>query len=788
MGLFDSDYEAHGSVSVNQIGEQRSDADTYYGELLMMHPYNGRNYTDELLLDIKSGVTATYRKYRRRALLDKFETHISITDSGESRELKIVKETCPNASSVSGRWGLVTGMAQALAKASCDPNIKYRLDPSEYYLAQVQIKYGFQTVWYRVTREYIGSNGNLFFDLVNFDGNAPDWPNYDTGIDASKPSIEGYYGVVDEGSKNSLVWILTKYYYFSTDARFNAPIEPKFPLDAYACISLKDNGNNEQPYYTLSKDHYEYKRRERVLDTLGIDFKELSKAIFNPKPIPALGSTEWEKDYGSSYKSSKELQDKYPTEAAYRNDLVESQNQMKEGIKNITDVHFGMFASPKNLSTASAYALKGFFKEILPGLPQPKSIAPMGETEYQGISFDIKSGSLKIRHKISGYKFGRRVGKVSDYKPKDVIMHVKNKGKVSYGVSETYSGTSKNTGVIDGVGLGDQINPWEKLKRDALFEEYDPDFGNGFDSLDYTACGSICIATISADHNGQPTYEFLEIYEPFAVHAIDVMYDGEHGTSQRVRVQGGLSGIKGDEYSDVLLYPITAKSLKVVPIFKRERLIRETSVLIIDGIQVVEIKWYQKGIFKFFFMIVGAVVSCLFAGCVTLGALLAGNAAAWSALALYVFQAVAVGIGISMLLELIDNPLLAALVIIVAGMYGGGGFEGMDYTKMASLAIEATNTYIQKQFAQEMIELEEKAKEMRKKYREASEQMDAVMEEAGMRTDVDSDWILDKASMPPPGEMPKDFFARCLKREFAIIKQDNGNAAVLKTTLPNRKV
>jgi len=88
--------------------------------------------------------------------------------------------------------------------------------------------------------------------------------------------------------------------------------------------------------------------------------------------------------------------------------------------------------------------------------------------------------------------------------------------------------------------------------------------------------GAMCIAVESGPENGQPTYSYIKIWDMFAEHMIDVTHDGKHGTSQKVYVFGSLKDMSEDDYSDIFLIPLTYNSIKATPMFKRERLMRES--------------------------------------------------------------------------------------------------------------------------------------------------------------------------------------------------------------------
>lgn len=764
MSIFDSDYEAHGSVSVSQLGVQRDIKDTYFGDLLMMHPYNGRNTADEIRFDYKKGVTAKWRKYRRIA--DRKNFSIKIGSSGgstDSLDLAIIKETYPSASSSSGRWGNVTGFYQGLAEICLDASLGYYIVDEPNYVAVIidpDSSWTEDTIYVR--REYLDSSGNIFFELQ--DGRV-----IDSGHRGDKPTVEGYFGIVELpifGITSGLGKPKMKYY-FSTDERLRHEFSANKKIDGYPSISIQDNGNNEQPYYLLGKENEEYDRRADVLDVFGVDFEKISKAIFDPEKIPDYPSEKWDEEYGKAYRDSPELQEKYPSERVYHDNLVHERSESINNTKNITDVHIGPFVTPKTLKWSNVFALKAIFQDILPGVPSTLEYIEMGKNIYGEATIDIASGSLKITHTVKGYSFGRVAGRIEDYKPKipgsdtENEIIVTNDKRAAYCVVE--KGTMKvNTGPTYGIG-GTGSKGFDT-------SSYGDD---NFNFAGLTGSGMIAIAVVGEplkDAARTPTYEYIEVYQPFAKHHIDVLHDGEHGTSQSVIVRGGLQGINDEEYSDVLIYPMTRNAVKYTPMFKRERLIRESMMLVIDGIQVVEIKWYEKTIFQVFFMVVAAVVGCLLTACTTTAALLSGSSAAWGALATYVATTIAAGLVVELIISMIDDPFLAALLVVFAAI-AFGYYDTNNLVQMATLAVEATGTYMQKKMTQDLIELEEEMKEFMRNANKKMKELEDKMEEAGITSDTQNNFALNKMTMPPPGETPEDFFERVLNRDLAIIEQ-----------------
>ena len=771
MGLFDSDYEATGSVSSQPIGQKRDHSDTYFGDLLLMHPVNGNTTADDIRFEWQSGVTASWRKYLRLATRYGFKI-TSAASSTDATKLDEVKKLWPQAKAIRGKWGKPTGMAQALHYASLDKDIAYRYNRStkqEYVLKYNPLGGGSSYV--EITKKTVNSSGNLEFTTKY-------GATITTNIKANKPPVEGFFGYVElpyiptyQSFSKDNTYFGGDAAYFSTNKLFRSNFTDGRPVRGYPAVSLKDNWNNERPYYTLPSTDPRYKNREKLLDIFGIDFKKFSQQIFATQTIPAVGSGEWNKSYGKDWKRSPELQSKYPTENDYRNFLVRQNNEGRESARYFSDVHVGVFVSPKTLDWANVFAFKQVIQDLIPQIPNGETL-PEGNYTLKKISVDIRSGSLKMSHKISWIKYGRVRGKLSTYRPK-------------------VGGTNVNLKWTPKHRARWAVNP--NVYPDSVEDE---DYSGGINSYqtnpfwsynDFNGVGAIIVAISSQMDDGSEGYEYIELHGPTCKHHIDVYHDPDYGRSEALNIHGSLRGFNESDYSDLILFPITENAVKSTPIFKRERLLRETMMVVIAGIRVTEIEWWQKGIFKVLLMVVGAVIGCLVSACLGSGgfaALLAGSSAAWSALAIYVLKAVVLSMVLSAVLAQIDSPLLAAIFVFFMPMLLSGGLPA-NILEMSVHLVEATNTYLQKKMTQEAIAMEEKMAELQREINKKKEEMERLEKEAGMRTDVIKNYSLARMLETPPGEYPEAFFERTLNRDLGIIQLRPDLDSVLDAKLPN---
>ncbi|RLA64404.1 MAG: hypothetical protein DRQ78_06065, partial [Epsilonproteobacteria bacterium] len=219
-------------------------------------------------------------------------------------------------------------------------------------------------------------------------------------------------------------------------------------IELLPVVPIKDNANRESstpfmgfhpqeiPYYKNPETSEQLKKRIRILNNLGADFVELSKGIFEPTPVPAFGSAEWNRDFGRMYKDAVKLCAKnkapddikeickHPTEQAYYDDMVDNQEKQKKSLNNITDVNVGLFVGMKTLDQANAAALFMTLQPMMGNLKR-KVGEPGSESfwmrytvnEDYGIrgpaetfTWRLTAGTLKMSYSMADYSYVRRKG------------------------------------------------------------------------------------------------------------------------------------------------------------------------------------------------------------------------------------------------------------------------------------------------------------------------------------------------------------------------------------------
>ena len=220
---------------------------------------------------------------------------------------------------------------------------------------------------------------------------------------------------------------------------------------------------------------------------------------------------------------------------------------------------------------------------------------------------------------------------------------------------------------------------------------------------------------------------------------------------------------KGSEF---LFFPIDAsrETKRHIPFFKRERFLRESTILTVYAIEVVELKWYQRGWFKIALMIILAIIMIV----VTEG---------WGALTFQnvittVFELVIANLVIMAISNLADSSWIALVLVIAISLYVGNfdfSFDSLNLADIAVKGMDAADLIVKKHYADEMEKLKNEMEEFQEKISEMKKEIDKAWEEAGGRVRSDAgDFLKFLASLTTP-ETGENFFARTLNIDNAII-------------------
>ena len=820
-----SDYKPHGSISCSLVAPQRKDSDTYFGELVLKDIKTGESVADNIRSDIFEGNTARIRNYHKAVKKYNWPSGLSFP-AGSNNSITAQNVAADTGNPVDSlgyqQRDNISVSQKALADHSMGRNLymKNETDPdgTSGKNSVGSIFVGGVQKWAETYTQSINS-----VSVVYTDGTTESLP-IPSSDSPSTIKYDGFY--CDYVSNGGTM------YFFSTDAKYKTDDGVVESIEIFPIIPFQNNGNGELPYEsTDARDDDDpvrqsrFERRRLAMRKYGVDFEQMSRQVFSDIPslgsytwnqtygrkwnhslrlknrhateadyhnelseeidIPPYGSPLWIKNYRRSYKENmknckknprpeqKKFCDENPTEQDYYNGLVDDKQKATEGSKNITDVHFGIFASAKKLDCENCVALLFTLAPALKQMKQPSSVEeppptgggggykpPSGgtndETSYK---MNLRNSSLVIDYQFEDWSYCRRFGVA------DPILYPPGLKNAKYHHGDY---TVKETGTID-FDVGDTYHP-----RDSTFiEERAPSGASSPDDGMFAFMGGTGYIELRvqdrADAQGNPRFLELRLFKPFAKHVVDVIRDGEHGKSGSTGISGGLQGYYGTDpdkpYSDVLVYPISKAAADEIRFFRRERFMRECTMTMIGAVQMEEVKWYQQGWFKIVIIIIGAILAWFTGG--------------QSLVAVLKYLAVVAVLEIAS--RIITNPYLLAIIQIIALAYGAYTAPTMTLSSWVALGVEAAGVVINAYIAAEMIALQEEMREFRKMVNEKEKEMEKMKLEVGM-DEYNTDWMLYMASLAPV-ENADDFYKRALNTDLNEITLDG--EVIVRPKLPS---
>ena len=810
MGLFSSDYKAYGSVSFSQISIQRKWDDSYLGDLIFRNTYTDKAIADNMREDILHGYTAKLRRYyktgKHYGFVGEFFTYSGLDPSGIEEAIKDVDPQFTKLNIF--YWDRIDVRYISYSELCIENDLCFYTSKLEEPGAQDEY-IGEATIngdLYKIKDEFTYDIIYMGFTIEDENGNEDQWYTGKKRENLTDP-IDGE--LIEDYAKDGLIaeYVSKEYikYFFSRDTKFrDGGFESYQKMDIFPIVSLKDNGNKERPYYEIKPDDPNYKTeyipRRRTLRKLGVDFDEISKQNFDPDDVPEYGSAKWNRSYGRVYKEDEELQKKYPTERAYYDHVKKSHKEMKENLCYVTDEHFGLFASVKTLNIRNVDAIMDLIYDIHPHLMladadstfySDKPILNFEETP-KTYAFKIVMGSMKVIYTIDDFLICVRQGVVRDRHDKQHEPPKYRKGKTNYirtfqrldrdvtrpfyydedGFADDPSDMIGSTVPADPIVeiIHDIYNIYDIWQRndDAMSDpDYDPNspFDRYGNPMKTNGCVVLQKQLGRSNESESPKYLEVRLYNPSARHIIDVISDCKYSKGFTVSVFGGLLDDKNnawddEEYSDTIIFPILHKTYKDVPFFERERFMRECEGVVIDGIKVQEIKWYQKGIFQVLMFFVLLFITWIFT-----------PAASFATVLTQTIMKYAIGIIVSTFMKLIKVPFLAVLFQFAFTFLFGGGIDFTSLADVASMAIEATGTYVQKVLANKMIQLQKEAEALKERINDEKKKLTRLQKETGVGMFDDVNRALWLATLPPI-EDPDSWMRRVVNRDTAIVEID----------------
>jgi len=814
-----SDYEPHGSISNSQIAPQRKPKDTYFGELILQKQKTGESIAQLMKNDIFEGSTAQIRRYKKKGIKYQFNATISFPNDYDNSQYETYMENdtgVPVDKVTFSQKDNITGRKREIARYSMQRGM---------YMESTATGVGFINDSSGTPVEVESFNESGQFVVLVFVGGATETTSIPGSGASAIADIDGYYAEYTSGTKS--------YFYYANDSRFADAGSTSFPIDVLPIVSFQDNFNGELPYeQTFAPEDWEFIRRQKTMRGLGVDFETMSRQVFSYIPkyvspstpgyyagstwnrtygtkynkspklqakykteqnyhdelakevnIPAYQSPEWNKNYGRSYRSNMkncrkdprpeqaEFCRDNPTELAYYNGLVQDKQKAYDNQKNITDVHFGVFASAKKLDEESCVALFYTLKPAFPLMnPVPNNNVKIthedGTTEQGKVyRMSVHVGSLKIDYSFNDWSLCRRYGVA------DPIMYPPGvrSAKYKHGDFTVHEGS-----LFFGGGGSDSPPPtWDEGDK---YNERDNSYIDTRAPSDLLSVrGGMLELRVQdrPDANGRPRFQELRMYAPMAKHVVDVIRDGEHNKSGTTLVAGGLYNYWSTDsekpYSDVLIWPITYEAAREIRIFRRERFLRECTMMNIGAVKMEEIKWYQQGWFKIVMIIVTLVISYFFPPfgiAVGISGVLASAAI------------IAVLYIVSMVVE---NPIIRAIIAIILLVIT---YDVSSFAQLLNpaLLVEAAGIVVQTKIALDMIELQEEMREFREMVNKKEKEMKKMKEEVGM-DEYNADWILYIASLAPV-EAPEDFYSRATNTDLTGLSLEGADEVSLSVPAP----
>jgi len=179
--------------------------------------------------------------------------------------------------------------------------------------------------------------------------------------------------------------------------------------------------------------------------------------------------------------------------------------------------------------------------------------------------------------------------------------------------------------------------------------------------------------------------------------------------------------------SDMVFFPLEYKAMKQIPLFRRERLMRECLVVGVYSNKRVKLKWYQSKAFRWAVFIVGLLLSPFTGGTsLTLVQYV-------TAVVQLLIQYIIVQVVMNFLSDLLDIALVVAIINFVYSIYRLD-FANIDFGNLADTALEgmkAANTYEGSKLQKKMDKLMEEMEAFKEKAEKATVEMDKLMEESG---------------------------------------------------------
>jgi hypothetical protein len=179
--------------------------------------------------------------------------------------------------------------------------------------------------------------------------------------------------------------------------------------------------------------------------------------------------------------------------------------------------------------------------------------------------------------------------------------------------------------------------------------------------------------------------------------------------------------------SENVFFPLEYKAMKEIPLFRRERLMRECLVVGVYSNKRIKLKWYQTKAFRWAVFIVGLLLSPFTGGqSLTLVQYI-------TQVVQLLIQYILVQVVMKFLSGIINAPLLLAIAQFIYKLYNLD-FSSINFKNLADAALsgmKAASTYEGSIIQKKMLELQEEMESFKEKAKKATVEMEKLMEESG---------------------------------------------------------
>lgn len=217
----------------------------------------------------------------------------------------------------------------------------------------------------------------------------------------------------------------------------------------------------------------------------------------------------------------------------------------------------------------------------------------------------------------------------------------------------------------------------------------------------------------------------------------------------------------GDETDDILLIPIDRSITDSYSIPAREKLYSRSLHFVFNSVQIIKVKWYQRGLFKAIITVVGIVIAVVYMQPAIAAAVLAGTSAAYLTLALIIIEQLVIGLVLGAAFKLFVKLVgikVAFIIALIAAAYGMT--EALEAGSIAGAP-----------WAQELLQLSsglskaigENLKDMFGDLLGEFQTFDLLKDEATKKLEAANDLLNTKNYLSPFvifGESPDDFYNR----------------------------